>query len=343
MRKISWGWLAYALALLIVLIGSIYFHQRNSSLDKVTRLAFGSCNSTSYAQPIWPALMRADPQIWIWAGDNIYADSENVSRHRALYSKQRQHPLYAQFIKGRFVTGTWDDHDYGANNSGKAYPSKRESQQALLDFLEVANDDPRREREGVYHSHTFGAGSSKLKIILLDTRYHRDEPGVKADMLGEAQWEWLEAELKEADTDLTLLVSSTTFIPQPYKGAESWQKFPASAARLRELLSKSTAPVIILSGDLHYGEILRMELPELDWPLYEVMSSGMTHAAPGFYNIGNIYRLDRPYTALNFGFIEIDWQADSIHVSLQIRDADNEPRIRKIVKFDRTPKPASGS
>lgn len=129
----------------------------------------------------------------------------------------------------RFVDGTWDDHDYGENDSGKYYAHKQASQKLFLEFLGVGKEEKRRyKRKGVYSSHVFGpSGRRQVKIILLDSRYHRDshyipsisivlDSGVTAflsavvrwlcaflglghdyegDILGEDQWRWLEAQL----------------------------------------------------------------------------------------------------------------------------------------------------
>ena len=67
-----------------------------------------------------------------------------------MYDAQFNREDYAEFRKAVPVVGTWDDHDYGENNSGKWYPKKRESQQLLLDFLEDPDHSPRRSREGAF-------------------------------------------------------------------------------------------------------------------------------------------------------------------------------------------------
>lgn len=43
------------------------------------------------------------------------------------------------------VIGTWDDHDYGLNDTGKEFSGKNISQSLLLDFLDEAEDSPRFE------------------------------------------------------------------------------------------------------------------------------------------------------------------------------------------------------
>ncbi len=44
----------------------------------ISRIAFGSCAGQDQPQPIWEAVLAQDPQLWIWAGDNIYGDTEDM-------------------------------------------------------------------------------------------------------------------------------------------------------------------------------------------------------------------------------------------------------------------------
>ncbi len=328
-KRLAWATLVAVIAVTAILLSSRFLSPKG-----ITRIAFGSCNSTAFAQPIWSAVLQAKPDVWIWTGDSIYADTLNIHRFHRLYAKQRAKPLYRKLMDSAFITGTWDDHDYGANDAGKEYPLKDESQKAFLDFLGAPEDDPRRQRQGVYGSHDFGPKGQRLKIILLDTRYHREAPAVDADMLGEKQWKWLAAELQQPDIDLNILVTSIAAIAREPEYLEGWARFPESNRRLSRLLVESAAPVVLLSGDRHFAEISRYEHPSLPWPLYEVMSSGLTHAASSMrYN--NPYRVGQLYNALNFGFLEIDWGEDTISVKMQVRDTDNKARIADRVVFNR--------
>ena len=63
-----------------------------------------------------------------------------------------------------------------------------------------------------------------------------------------------------------------------FQGVESWNEFPAEKKRLLELVERSRARVVFLSGDVHHAEIItspaRCALP---YELVEITSSGMTH------------------------------------------------------------------
>jgi hypothetical protein len=98
----------------------------------ITRIAFGSCNREWRPQPLWDPILATQPDLWIWLGDNIYADTQGMEAMRQKYAIQLANAGYQRLRAGVPIIGTWDDHDYGANNSGKEYPHKAESQQSYL-------------------------------------------------------------------------------------------------------------------------------------------------------------------------------------------------------------------
>ena len=111
---------------------------------------------------MWPVILAAEPDLWVWLGDNVYADSADPVRLRQAYATQLADPGYRTLIERVPVVGTWDDHDYGANNAGEEFPARAASQQILLDFLGEPAGTPRREQEGVYAAYTFGEPPRQL-------------------------------------------------------------------------------------------------------------------------------------------------------------------------------------
>lgn len=331
-RREALGWLGFSAAM----AGGIFAlpSARRKLLDEqpLRRLAFGSCNKVIYAQPLWEQIIQCKPDVWLWLGDSVYANSLNIKRFKWLYAIQRAHPSYRKLRESVPVIGTWDDHDYGANNAGKDYPLKQQTQQAFLDFVDEPPGSARRKQEGIYTSYSYGPKGKRVKVILLDARYHREPHGPTGDLLGEAQWKWLEGEMRDPLANLIVLCSSTVVISDVAVYAESWQKYPTCAGRLWALLVKSQVPVILLSGDLHFAEISKVQHAALRWPLFEVTSSGMTHCSFG-YHYKNKYRVGKMYTAQNFGLLEFDWQAASVGVHLHVRDTENVSRIEQQVTF----------
>nr|KYP71024.1 Alkaline phosphatase D [Cajanus cajan] len=314
----------------------------------VSRIAFGSCSNQSAPQPIWDAVVDFHPQIFIWLGDNIYGD---LKRPFKIFGKERTIGPWKnvpRFVpSSQQVIGTWDDHDYGLNDAGKEFHGKVTNQKLLLDFLDEPQDSPRRKQAGVYASYTYGPVGRDIKIILLDTRYHRDPVGSDGTILGNSQWLWLEKELKGLPTALTIIGSSIQVISNlsatihPLFAMESWARFPKERDRLFKLIddSKRTG-VFFISGDVHFGEITRYDCA-LDYPLYDVTSSGVTQSieevVPPFLRSfvrfvawltpstmrvkgQNCRYKSCIYGQPNFGTIEIDWDSHPVKLKFKVKD-----------------------
>ncbi len=304
--------------LLILTINTLFcIKSVYSSETEISRIAFGSCAKMKAEQTIWSAITDAEPQLWIWLGDNIYGDTANMEVMAAKYAARKSEPGYRKLRQACEVIGTWDDHDYGLNNGGKEFSAKADSQQAMLDFLDEPNDSPRRNQEGVYWSYTYGQGDRTVKAILLDARYHRDHPkDPKSDILGDAQWNWLKQELRASKAAIHLIASSIQIIPEEHK-YEKWANFPQARERLYTTIAESGAKgVIFLSGDRHIAEISKEQPEGLTYPLYEITSSSLTHSWTGFSGEPNQHRIGEVFFQNNFGFLEIDWESKTVKASI---------------------------
>jgi alkaline phosphatase D len=291
-------------------------------------LAFGSCNRPSLPQPLWNDVRALAPDAWAWLGDIVYADTEDIARTRRLYAEQAARPDYAALVAQTRVVGIWDDHDFGKNDAGSEYPKRSDSQAALLDFLGEPEDSPRRAQLGTYASYVFGDGDRTLKLILLDGRYHRDAPGALADTLGKAQWAWLEHELSSSTARVNVVTSGYQVLPLDHSN-EKWGNFPAARARLLELLAKTRTPgVVLLSGDRHFAELSCLTGGPLGYPLYELTSSGLTHAYDNA-DEPNRYRVGELYPHRNFGSVRVDWSTGTL--ALEARAVGGATVIRQSV------------
>ena len=316
----------------------------------LTRIAFGSCAKQDKPQPIWDAVVELKPQLFVFLGDNIYGDSIDMEVLRSKYTLLANQPGFQKLKQSCPVVGTWDDHDFGADDAGADYPMKRESQQVFLDFFEVSKNDPRRQREGVYSSSLFGPVGKRVQLILLDTRYFRSplirgykpgEPGdgvrgiyvpntdPKSTILGETQWRWLEVQLK-VPVELRIIGSSIQLIANEH-GSEIWDNFPHERTRFLKLLRDTKANgVVVLSGDRHLAEISCIQSKAetgIGYPLFDITSSSLnapsgnfTKAGIRFANQVNSHRIGLQYFDTNFGSILIDWEQPDPVIRLQVRD-----------------------
>ena len=317
-------------ALAVLLVANV----SAQTLQPINRIAFGSCNNEDLEQPHWEHIMSQNPDLWIWMGDNIYADTEDTLVLKGCWDKQMSNPGYAKLVKTVPVIGTWDDHDYGQNNVGKDNPIKKASQCMFLDFVGEPKDSPRRKQEGVYTSYTYGPEGKKVKVVLLDTRYNRDDYSRKGDLLGDEQWKWLENELNTSTAQINIIGTSIQFIPNRAL-YELWRRFPESKKRLDTLIVSSKASgVLFISGDVHHSEFLKDEIKGREYPIYEFTSSGLTHYNKIYHAFNKRRTIGKVFFGKAYGIIDFDWGPQPA-VSFKIIDEfNNVVREHKMLMTD---------
>jgi len=289
-------------------------------------IAFGSGNNQKKDNPFWADILNHKPNVWIWGGDNIYCDTDNMAVLAKCYHTQKNKTDYQNFKKNIPIIGVWDDHDYGVNDGGAEYPQKDASQQLFLDFLDVDKNDLRRKQKGTYTSNSYSIDGKKIKIILLDTRYFRTaltkdtktkkryKPNTnkKGTMLGEAQWKWLEETLANSTADYNIIKSSIQFLSDQH-GYEAWGNMPHEAKKLENIILKSKAKnVIILSGDRHISEISSKKIGQKNYNLIDFTSSGLTHAYTKFTKEFNPYRVSKVVHQKSYGLVKFDFKKELV-------------------------------
>lgn len=298
-------------------------------------ITFGSCNKMTMPQTMWQHVAANNPNLWIWLGDIIYADTANMRALAAHYKSLKTNPEYKKLRAKAQIIGIYDDHDYGFNDACKYYPMKEGAKKCLLDFLDVPMKSPVRHRAGAYQSYTFGKPGERIKVIVMDLRWFRDSlvpdpskerryyPNMNGTVLGEEQWEWLENELRNSTADLNILCSSVQILADEH-GHEKWGNFPNERKRLLKLIV-ATKPknLLMLSGDRHMAEISKMQLDGLPYPLYDFTSSGLTHIRSGTSE-PNRLRVGDMVLKKNFGLLKIRWNEDNPIVTMEVRGHQNE-------------------
>jgi alkaline phosphatase D len=301
----------------------------------IWRLSVGSCANQKVAQPIWQTILSEKPDFHIFGGDNVYASDQpwSLKQLQEAYELAAKHESMMQLMHSVPYMAMWDDHDYGMNDAGVEFSGKQQSKQTLLDFFKYPATHATRSREGLYDSQIIGAGYQRIQIILLDTRWHRSplarplipglpgqeryipDPSPEKTMLGSAQWQWLEAQLKQP-AQIRLIFSGVQILAEGH-GWERWGNFPLEKKRLLDLIAATKAQgVVLLSGDRHIGALYRETNPGA-YPLWEMTSSGLTHAWSGASEAGP-NRLGDLIKVNHYGIVQIDWAA--AQVQLQLKD-----------------------
>lgn len=300
----------------------------------IQRIAFGSCAKHWQPQPIWEAIIEKEPDLFLFLGDNIYADTDgatawlvNKGQLTGEWNRLADKPEFQKARAAMPFLATWDNHDYGSHAGGEEFPVKHDAKECFLTFFGEPEGSPRWQRSGIYDAKILGPEGKRVQIILLDTKFNRSafkkDPAPKEERLaagkvggylpdddaakthlGEEQWAWLEQQLQQP-AEVRLICSSTQVIPDQ-KGMDEWGNFPHERQRLIDLAEKS-GNVVLLTGNVHFAEISQLESG-----LTEITSSGMTHINESYGAAPNRYRVGEPLVDLNFGLVEIDWETGEI-------------------------------
>jgi alkaline phosphatase D len=292
--------------------------------------------------------------VAVMLGDNIYADTTNAAVMAAKYGERKGSRFWSELRKRGPVLATWDDHDFGWNDAGSDYPMKEESQRLFLKFMDEPASSERWKREGVYEARLFGPAGKRVQLVILDTRYFRStlSTGIhnavpsggkyvpttdtNKTMLGEAQWKWLEEQLR-TPAEVRVIASSIQFLSE-FSGAEAWANMPHEKRRMLELVGRVErgelggvkSRVVFISGDRHWAELSRMDREGLP-TLYDLTSSALTQKHPRGTPTPNRYRTGTTYHDANMGLIEIHWERVDANrrpaLRLRLLDAEGTERF----------------
>lgn len=331
-----------------------------NSDQTISRIAFGSCAKQWEPQPIWNAIARREPDLFLFLGDAIYGDwhgdevfTATEESLRADWDQLAAIPEFAAFREQVPMLATWDNHDFGKHDGGAEFELKDQSKKLFLDFFGEPQNTERRNRPGIYDAMTYGPEGRRVQIILLDCRtfkspYRPDPRSAEekaalnirgqylpstdpdATLLGEAQWQWLEEQLQEP-AELRLIASGTQIVADE-KAMEEWGNFPVERRKLFDLIGKTGAEgVILLSGNVHFSEVSKTA--EGPYPLIDFTSSGLTHSTPAYADLKNSKRVVGPFTGLNFGEIDIRWEdSEGTNVVLTCLDPEGSAQFEHIVQ-----------
>ena len=290
-------------------------------------------------------------------GDNVYGDRDGrdyannqpeLDELRESFEELATRPEF-QAVRAKFpMMVAWDDHDYGTNDGGRDFPFKQYAELIHETFWGLVDDEV-GQYPGTYYERTFGPEGQRVQVIVLDTRFFRSDltptddygaegkerympapEGSYQDMLGSAQWTWLQNRLQD-EAELRFIVSSVQVMPTVH-GWESWDKLPAERERLFELVRESDAGgVVFLSGDRHTGFIYE-EQGVLPYEANELTASSLNVAFAEESPEMDPRQVGAPFPPENYGEVEIDWQGRQL--SLLLKNSEGETVRENVIAFD---------
>ena len=256
------------------------------------RLALGSCfyvNEPEYDRPgepygsdygILASILGQRPDAMLWLGDDVYLREADWNTRTGIlhrYGHTRALPELQPLLGSVHHYATWDDHDYGPNNSDRSFAGKALSREAF----ELFWGNPPFTVAGLGGvTNTFEW--SDVQVFLLDDRWDRSpnrrrETGDR-DYLGERQFEWLIDALAASRATFKIVAVGGQVL-NPLQTSENYANYGEERARLLEEIEREGIEgVLFVSGDRHFTELTRLDRPGT-YPLYDLTVSPLTAGA----------------------------------------------------------------
>ena len=255
----------------------------------------GSCyydNDPPYDRPgdpyggstaIFGRIADLDPDLMLWLGDNTYLrevdwwDPAGIDyRFRHSRSDPNLQPLLAEAAH----YATWDDHDFGPNDSDRSYVLKGATTETFTRYWPAATRGL-PSVPGVFTHFQW----ADVEFFLLDDRYHRapnDAPLAERTILGAEQRQWLLDALTGSRAPFKVVAIGGQFL-NPVPVFENYVNVAPDERQLilDEIAARGVQGVVFVSGDRHHTELIKLERPGT-YPLYEFTSSPLTAGASTF-------------------------------------------------------------
>lgn len=311
----------------LVLAEGDAYHLKTAPSEETTSkvtIAFGSCaREDAGTASAWLRLVHLQPDAMVLLGDTPYIDTTNLEVQRRRYREFAAQPSMARLFRSTPMYDTWDDHDFGKNDTDGRLPDKEHSRRAFIEYH--ANPSYGNGQEGIYTSFRYGG----IEVFLLDARYFAGVDVSPLDknqrtLLGKDQWKWLEKSLKASTAPFKVLATGMIWNGAVRPGKpDHWMSYPLEREKLfRFIGQEDITGVVLVGGDIHRTRVVRHATSDVvGYDLTELITSPMHDGIIDSANMphpGLLFDAGEPHTFL---LLTVDTQRTPYQLECQFQNA----------------------
>lgn len=223
---------------------------------------------------IFTSIAAQKPDFMLWTGDNTYLREVDWNTRTGIlrrYTNTRSVPGMQPLLAASHHYATWDDHDYGPNDSDRGYWLKPVTLEAFKLFWANPNFIFDEGCTGTFFWND-------CQFFLLDDRTFRSPntlQTVERTILGKKQFDWLIDALASSQATFKFVVIGGQVI-NPSAIFENYAIYGEERDRLLKAITDAKIPgVLFLTGDRHHTILHKLDRPGT-YPLYDVTISPLT-------------------------------------------------------------------
>ena len=283
---------------------------------------------------IFNSINKKNPDFMLWLGDNTYLREPDWNSRTGFikrYSHTRAFPELQPLLASTHHYATWDDHDYGPNNSDGSFWLKETASEIFKLFWGNPNYNV-TGKGGITGFFQW----SDLDFFLLDNRYHRTANNNltgNRQMLGKDQIDWLINALSFSQASFKFIAVGGQVISN---GAvyENYATYPDERKYLLDKIREAKIEgVIFLDGDRHHTILSKMQETKNVYPLYDLTCSSLTAGVNNDNEPYNSFKLEETFVNVNnFGMLNVTGPTNDRELTIQIFDKDGKELWIKSIK-----------
>ncbi len=283
---------------------------------------------------IFNSIHSKNPDFMLWLGDNTYLREPDWNSRTGFinrYSHTRALAELQPLLASTHHYATWDDHDFGPNNSDGSFWLKETASEIFKLFWGNPNYDV-TGNGGITGFFQW----SDLDFFLMDNRYHRTSNNNFTEdrqLLGKDQIDWLINALSFSQAPFKFIAIGGQVISS---GAvyENYATYPEERKYLLDKIREAKIEgVVFLDGDRHHTVLSKMQESENVYPLYDLTCSSLTAGVNKDDESYNVYSLKETLVGVNnFGMLNITGPAKDRKLIIKIFDKDGQELWRKSIK-----------
>lgn len=310
------------------------------------KIAFGSCtyvNDTPYDRPgtpyggdydIFTSIAKQKPDLMIWGGDNTYMREADWGTRTGVlyrYTHTRSLPEMQPLLGSTHNYATWDDHDFGPNDSDGSFPNKNITNEIFNLFWANQNSGVSNpDKKGIANTFQW----ADVQFFMLDDRYFRtanNNKAAKKEMFGKEQLDWLINALAASPATFKIIVSGA----QVVNVAQEKENFANFVEEKQYLLDKlkqlDVNGILFVSGDRHHTELSKLS-EGFKYPLYDFTISPLTAGVHNYKDEGNTLQVANTLVQQrNFAIFNVSGKRKDRKINVQIFDKNGKELWKKEV------------